>query len=259
MTDKNDATTAVRVVGIIKISGMSLMFATDSAIVGTTAWYESLVNTHDLYSSAMVKIGNLENLDPISAAIEKRLNGRADRDTDDRVYVIDARQFAEMMQECLGMVSLFLVAIGGISLLVAAVAIFNVMLMSVNERIREIGILVCLLSGLYPAWTVENLDSVDALASDLGNRQVRRLYLFLFFKLQGFRWLSYPRAQKRLEVSCKLSRRYPCSIKCRIVKQINRAGEFSVRNRETECNHRHHAVCNVFPVAETHRAENSFW
>ena len=141
MTDKNGATTAVRVVGILENSGMSLTFSTDSAIVGTTTWYESIASTHNLYSSAMVKTGNLDNLDAISAAIEKRLNGRADRDTDDRVYVMDARQFAEIMQEGLGMVSLFLVAIGGISLLVAAVAIFNVMLMSVNERIREIGIL----------------------------------------------------------------------------------------------------------------------
>jgi len=35
----------------------------------------------------------------------------------------------------------FVMAIAGISLLVAAVSIFNVMMMSVNERVREIGIL----------------------------------------------------------------------------------------------------------------------
>ena len=73
MTDKNGATTAVRVVGILENSGISLTFSTDSAIVGTTTWYESIANTYNLYSSAMVKTGNLDNLDAISASIEKRL------------------------------------------------------------------------------------------------------------------------------------------------------------------------------------------
>ena len=39
-------------------------------------------------------------------------------------------------------VTTFIEAIGGISLLVAAVSIFNVMMMSVSERIQEIGILL---------------------------------------------------------------------------------------------------------------------
>ena len=36
----------------------------------------------------------------------------------------------------------FILAIGTISLLVAATSIFNVMMMSVNERVQEIGILL---------------------------------------------------------------------------------------------------------------------
>ena len=42
----------------------------------------------------------------------------------------------------LGTITTFILAIGGISLVVAAVSIFNVMMMSVNERVQEIGILL---------------------------------------------------------------------------------------------------------------------
>lgn len=47
----------------------------------------------------------------------------------------------ESITSTLSTMTTFVMAIAGISLLVAAVSIFNVMMMSVNERVREIGIL----------------------------------------------------------------------------------------------------------------------
>ena len=47
----------------------------------------------------------------------------------------------ESITSTVGTMTTFVMAIAGISLLVAATSIFNVMMMSVTERIREIGIL----------------------------------------------------------------------------------------------------------------------
>ncbi|MDD1665089.1 MAG: FtsX-like permease family protein, partial [Methanomicrobiales archaeon] len=47
----------------------------------------------------------------------------------------------ETVTSTLGTMTTFVMSIAGISLIVAAVSIFNVMLMSVTERVHEIGIL----------------------------------------------------------------------------------------------------------------------
>ena len=57
------------------------------------------------------------------------------------VDVIDTRAILETILTTFGQISTFTTAIGGISLIVAGVSILNIMLMSVTERIKEIGVI----------------------------------------------------------------------------------------------------------------------
>jgi putative ABC transport system permease protein len=72
----------------------------------------------------------------IAAGIRERVNARVDR-----VEVLELGSIVAEIDRFFGLLNTFLLAIGGVSLLVAGVAILNVMLMSVSERREEIGVL----------------------------------------------------------------------------------------------------------------------
>jgi putative ABC transport system permease protein len=59
---------------------------------------------------------------------------------EDDFSVISMESMAGIAGEMLGLIRLILAAIAGISLLVGAIGIMNIMLVSVTERIREIGL-----------------------------------------------------------------------------------------------------------------------
>jgi putative ABC transport system permease protein len=59
---------------------------------------------------------------------------------DDDFMVMDMRQISSMLGSVMGVLTGLLAAIAGISLLVGGIGIMNIMLVSVTERTREIGI-----------------------------------------------------------------------------------------------------------------------
>ncbi len=125
----------LRVTGIIKERGMSFDLSTDNAIVVTEDWFDMTYNRMD-YDQVVVKVKEGQDSAVVKTIIEKQLN-RVDK----IVSVMDSKATLATIYETFGTITTFVTAIGGISMIVAGVSIFNIMMMSVNERIKEIGIM----------------------------------------------------------------------------------------------------------------------
>ncbi len=128
-------TTTVRVVGIIEERGMSNDLNTDSAIIGSGKLFTGIYGGEGEYTQVNIVLDDINDANNASSEIEEQLNKK-----EEQVMVQDSSRMLENITETLGTMTTFVMAIAGISLLVAAVSIFNVMMMSVTERIREIGI-----------------------------------------------------------------------------------------------------------------------
>lgn len=125
----------VRIVGILKERGMGFDINPDYAIITSDTWYRDFYDTkgHDM---AIIKVTDITDIDRIKTSIENQLNKR-----ETEVDVYETRMILDSITETFGQITLFTMAIGGISLIVAGVSIFNVMMMSVMERYKEIGII----------------------------------------------------------------------------------------------------------------------
>ena len=221
----------VRVAGILQARGIAADGVNvDNGMIVDDTWYTDHFGGLDQYDQVNVVMADVSQINETEAAINAKVNRNSDV-----VRVSDASSRLFTISNTLGTITTFIMAIGGISLVVAAVSIFNVMMMSVKERVQEIGILlsigtekgevrrmflyealilgligavvggimsfiigysvvsamigttqyfftmdsliyipygmiigvvVCVASGMYPAWAASNMDPIDALRAD---------------------------------------------------------------------------------------------
>ena len=85
----------------------------------------------------VVKTKSAENIPESIAAIEKTMAKKYD---EDEYSVFDQSEILDTINEILGRLTIGLGGISGISLLVGGIGIMNIMLVSVSERTREIGL-----------------------------------------------------------------------------------------------------------------------
>jgi putative ABC transport system permease protein len=138
-----------RVVGVLAEKGAGMMGSEDGYIYVpiTTAQSRLYPQQRDLAGDFMVTMiyaqaVSDQSMDAASEQINDVLRLRHDISfqDDDDFSVISQADLVAIMAEVTGVLTLFLGAVAAISLLVGGIGIMNIMLVSVTERTREIGI-----------------------------------------------------------------------------------------------------------------------
>jgi putative ABC transport system permease protein len=127
-----------KVLGVLKSNGQQ----DDAAVMPLGAARSYLVGGINHVNMIVVKARSTDQVAAAQLEVEKVLDKRhLIRDPSNRDYTVTALQsLLEQAHSFLTILTLFTVAVAGISLVVGGIGVANIMLVSVTERTREIGI-----------------------------------------------------------------------------------------------------------------------
>jgi putative ABC transport system permease protein len=138
-------TAVIEIVGTLKAKGqMGMNNQDDCIIIPITTMQRRITGyatTHDVDSiclSAADGTNGTQLVADITSLMRQRRNLQPTQDNDFNVF--DTRQISETLSSSTKMMTTLLAAVAGVSLLVGGIGIMNIMLVSVTERTREIGI-----------------------------------------------------------------------------------------------------------------------
>jgi len=134
--------TRFRVEGVFPESGSRLFFNVDELVIvpWTTAQTYLLGTKH--FNEIIIKVDDTQNLDKVVFDLTTTLREThgIDPGEEDDFVVRTQQALAEQVTVILSVLTAFLTAVVAISLVVGGVGIMNIMLVSVTERTREIGL-----------------------------------------------------------------------------------------------------------------------
>ena len=134
---------ACEVIGLLKAKGQSAMGSDqdDTVVMPLRTVQRRLVGSQDV-NRLTVSVKEGLSIDATKAQLSQLLRERRNigENEEDDFRVMDTRQIAEALTSSTKILTMLLGAVAAVSLLVGGIGIMNIMLVSVTERTREIGI-----------------------------------------------------------------------------------------------------------------------
>lgn len=132
-----------RVIGVLKTKGSSAFLNADNVVITTYNNIRRLFTSTSTSFNIGVMVNNVKDMDMAigeAKGIFRPIRKLAFTE-DDNFFIDKSDSIAEMFQNSLGNVTTAAAFIGLITLIGAAIGLMNIMLVAVNERTREIGLI----------------------------------------------------------------------------------------------------------------------
>ncbi len=126
------------IIGVLEAKGDSAMMSADDSILVPVTTAEKRLFGTDALRMINVKAVSSDHIDAAEAQIERILSPMLPEGAE--IRITNMQQMLDTMEETSMTFTLLLAGIAGVSLLVGGIGIMNIMLVSVTERTKEIGI-----------------------------------------------------------------------------------------------------------------------
>ncbi|MEW4070918.1 ABC transporter permease [Bacillus thuringiensis] len=128
----------MQIIGVYKSDNEFMGFEAEEMLIPLTLW-PVLYGTDEIQSIA-IQSKNVDNLETAGKKAVDVLNSRKPSDIPGKYELVNLKEFQEGVSKVTNIMTMIIGGIAGISLVVGGIGVMNIMLVSVTERTREIGV-----------------------------------------------------------------------------------------------------------------------